>query len=109
MKMITIPKKEWPAGLAKAAGSFRLFGPVKEKEFHSFKRLDNGQLPDFSCLNTRLSPKHLVYPQTEVMLTYSLDESRADHHIMKEAAADTPPARCSASGPATPRPSCWCA
>ncbi|MCU0560923.1 MAG: 4Fe-4S dicluster domain-containing protein [Desulfobacterales bacterium] len=91
MKMIAIPKKEWPAGLAKAAGSFRLFGPVKEKEFHSFKRLENGQLPDFSCQNTRLSPKHLVYPQSEVMLTYSLDESRPDHHIMKEAPADTSP------------------
>ncbi len=91
MKMIVIPKNEWPSGLKQAAGRYQQFGPVKEKEFHSFKRLENGQPPDFSFLNTRLSPKHLVYPQTEVMLTYSLDESRPDAHILKEAPADQRP------------------
>jgi ferredoxin len=91
MKMIVIPKNEWPNGLTQAAGRYRQFGPVKEKEFHSFKRLEKGQEPDFSCLNTRLSPKHLVYPQTEVLLTYSLDESGPDAHILKEAPGDPTP------------------
>jgi sulfhydrogenase subunit beta (sulfur reductase) len=49
MKMITIQKSEWAGGLEKAAQAFRLFGPVKEKEFHSFKRLQNGALPDLAC------------------------------------------------------------
>jgi hypothetical protein len=83
MKMITINKSEWADGLQKAAQAFRLFGPVKEKEFHSFKRLQNGVLPDLACLNTRLSPKHLIYPQSEVMFDYTLDESQ-DHHILKK-------------------------
>jgi len=91
MKMITIQKSEWAGGLEKAAQAFRLFGPVKEKEFHSFKRLQNGVLPDLACLNTRLSPKHLVYPQSEVMFDYTLDESQADHHILKETARDASP------------------
>jgi sulfhydrogenase subunit beta (sulfur reductase) len=91
MKMITINKSEWAGGLEKAARAFRLFGPVKEKEFHSFKRLENGVQPDFACLNTRLSPKHLIYPQSEVMFDYSLDESQADHHILKETAPDVSP------------------
>ncbi len=91
MKMITINKSEWAGGLEKAARAFRLFGPVKEKEFHSFKRLQNGVQPDFACLNTRLSPKHLIYPQSEVMFDYSLDESQADHHILKETARDDSP------------------
>ena len=91
MKMITINKSEWAGGLEKAARAFRLFGPVKEKEFHSFKRLQNGVQPDFACLNTRMSPKHLIYPQSEVMFDYSLDESQADHHILKETARDDSP------------------
>ncbi|MBI5581542.1 MAG: 4Fe-4S dicluster domain-containing protein [Deltaproteobacteria bacterium] len=91
MKMITINKSEWADGLQKAAQAYRLFGPVKEKEFHSFKRLQDGVLPDLACLNTRLSPKHLIYPQSEVMFDYTLDESRADHHILKEAARDDSP------------------
>jgi sulfhydrogenase subunit beta (sulfur reductase) len=91
MKMIMINKSEWAGGLEKAARAFRLFGPVKEKEFHSFKRLQNGVQPDFACLNTRLSPKHLIYPQSEVMFDYSLDESQADHHILKETARDDSP------------------
>lgn len=91
MKMITINKSEWADGLQKAAQAFRLFGPVKEKEFHSFKRLPNGVLPDLACLNTRMSPKHLIYPQSEAMFDYTLDESRADHHILKETVRDDSP------------------
>ena len=91
MKMITIKKSEWAGGLEKAAQAFRLFGPVKEKEFYSFKRLQTGVLPDVTCLNTRLSPKHLIYPQSEVMFDYTLDESQADHHILKETARDYSP------------------
>jgi len=85
MKIVEINKKAWLTGLEKAAASYRLFAPVKEKEFHNFRELEKGEFPDLNCLNTRLSPKALVYPQSEVMFEYSLDETREDHHIMKEA------------------------
>jgi ferredoxin len=91
MKIIQIDKSQWASGLNQAAAAYRLFGPVKEKEFHSFKPLTNGAQPDLSCLNTRLSPKALVYPQSEVMFDYSLDESREDHHQLREAAKDYSP------------------
>jgi ferredoxin len=91
MKTIKIEKSQWAPGLEKASKAFRLIGPVKEKEFHSFKPLTNGAQPDLTCLNTRLSPKSLVYPQSEVMFNYSLDEGREDHHQMKEAAKDYSP------------------
>jgi len=64
--------------------AYRHFGPVKEDDFHNFKELVEDQLPDLSCLNTRLSPKSIIYPQSQVMFEYSLDESREDHHILKE-------------------------
>jgi ferredoxin len=91
MKIIKIDKSQWASGLNQAATAYRLFGPVKEKEFHSFKPLTNGAQPDLSCLNTRLSPKAIIYPQSEVMFDYSLDESRADHHQLNETSKDYSP------------------
>jgi hypothetical protein len=57
MKIVQIDKENWADGLKKLSKTYRLFGPVKEDDFHNFKELDQGQLPDLSCLNTRLSPK----------------------------------------------------
>jgi ferredoxin len=91
MKIVQIDKKNWADGLAKLSEAYRLFGPVKEDDFHNFQQLDQGQLPDLNCLNTRLSPKSIIYPQTEVMFEYSLDENQEDHHILKEANKDYSP------------------
>lgn len=91
MKVIKIEKSQWSQGLDKLRGAYRLFGPVKEKTFHNFQELSDGQQPDLTFQNTRLSPKSLVFPQSEAMLTYTLDEAEADHHIPKEAPKDYSP------------------
>jgi ferredoxin len=91
MEIIKIEKSQWAAGLDRAAKAYRMIGPVKEKEFHSFKVLPAGARPDMGYVNTRLSPKAVIYPQSEVMFTYSLDESRPDHHQLKEAPKDYAP------------------
>ena len=91
MKIIQIDKKKWAQGLDKAAQSYRLFGPVKEDGVHNFKELAKSRTPEFDGLNTRLSAKAIVYPQSEPLLEYTLDESREDHHIMKEVAGDYSP------------------
>jgi hypothetical protein len=80
MKVIQIDKEKWADGLKKAADSYRLFGPVKGEEFHNFKELVKGESPDLAYLNSRLSPKSIIYPQSEAMFEYSLDESAEDHH-----------------------------
>ncbi|MBW2336780.1 MAG: 4Fe-4S dicluster domain-containing protein [Deltaproteobacteria bacterium] len=84
MKVIQIDKEKWADGLDRLAGSYRLFAPVKEEEFYNFKELAKDEAPDLNYLNTRLSPKAIIYPQSEIMFEYSLDESAEDHHIMKE-------------------------
>jgi len=84
MKIFSISKDKWTDGFAQLAETYRLFGPVKENGFHDFRELAKGQAPEFDCLNTRLSAKSIIYPQSEALLEYSLDESLADHHIMKE-------------------------
>ena len=91
MKIVKIEKEKWEDGLAGLSSAYRLFGPVKEAEFHNFKELGKGQAPDLDCLNTRLSPKSIIYPQSETLFEYSLDESREDHHIMKEVDTDYSP------------------
>ena len=91
MKIIKIDKKNWADGLEKSKGVYRLFGPVKDNKSHEFKRLDKGELPDCNYFNTRLSPKSIIYPQSEIMFEYELDESKEDHHILKETDTDYPP------------------
>ncbi len=91
MKVIKIEKNRWDAGLQAMGASYRLFGPVKAKEGHEFKLLEKGAAPDFNLLNTRLSPKAIVFPQSEEILEFSLDENAEDHHIMKAVSRDLPP------------------
>jgi len=91
MKVTKIEKQNWPAGLGKLSASYRLFGPVKNDQFHIFKQLREGELPDFNFLNTRLAPKAIIYPQSEVMFNFTLDEKQADHHILKEIDKDYSP------------------
>ncbi|MBC8199317.1 MAG: 4Fe-4S dicluster domain-containing protein [Desulfobacterales bacterium] len=91
MKVVKIDKRNWAGKLEKLKESYRLFGPVKDNEFHIFERLDKGELPDFNYFNTRLSPKSIIYPQSETMLEFSLDKSKENHHILKETDTDCSP------------------
>lgn len=91
MKVIKIDKQKWAQGLETLKASYTVFGPVSNTQFHDFKALNKGELPDFSLLNTRLSPKSIIYPQSEVMFEYTLDENAEDHHIMKNVPADDTP------------------
>ncbi len=88
MKVIQIDKKKWAAGLEELKKSFKLFGPVKDSGFHRFKELEKNEQPDLTFQNTRLSPKAIVFPQSEVMFEYTLDESKPDHHIMQDVPGD---------------------
>ena len=91
MKIVQIDKKNWSAGLVKLRDAYRLIGPVRDGEFHSFKALETGMEPDFDFGNTRLSVKEIIYPQSEDMFEFSLDEKHEDHHQMKEVAKDYSP------------------
>jgi ferredoxin len=84
MKFIRIAKKEWEEGLERACKRYGLFGPVKADEFCMFKALKDGGVLDMDVQNTRLSPRSVVYPQSEKMFRYTLDEKQEDHHRLKE-------------------------
>lgn len=91
MKVMKINQTDWEKGLEKASSGYRLFGPKKVKKDHEFVALEKGEKPDFNFSNTRLSPKSIVNPQSEIMFTYSLDENDPDHHQMKEVKKDETP------------------
>ena len=91
MKIYQIDQKRWQAGLKKLQKGYRLFGPVKDQEFFLFKPLNQGEAPNLAFQNTRLSAKGVIYPQSQAMFDYSLDEKDEDHHRMREAAYDDTP------------------
>jgi sulfhydrogenase subunit beta (sulfur reductase) len=91
MKLAKFDKKQWAEGLDSLRESFRLLGPVKENTFYSFKELEVGEQPNFIFLNTRLSPKSILFPQSEAIVEYSLDSHKEDHHVMKAIETDASP------------------
>jgi sulfhydrogenase subunit beta (sulfur reductase) len=84
-------KKEWIKALNSIKRAYTLFVPVKKGDFHGFEALDEGKTPDFQYQNSRLSPKSLVYPQSERMFDYCLDKDDPDSHILKETPKDFSP------------------
>lgn len=91
MKVIRVDKEAWTEGIERLDNAFQLYGPVKQDKFHNFKKLGKGELLDLNLSNTHLSPKSLIYPQSETMFEYTLDENQDDHHILKEIDKDYSP------------------
>jgi len=81
-------KEEWLKALDALQESYRIFVPVKDGDFHTFKPLNEVKEPDFEYGNTRMSPKSLVYPQSERMFDYTLDDNDPEAHIVKETGKD---------------------
>jgi len=84
-------KTDWIKALEGLAEAYRVFAPVKEGDFHIFETVTEGKNPDFEFQNTRLSPKSIIYPQSERMFEYGLDEKDDAAHILKESPKDYSP------------------
>jgi len=84
-------KEEWVGVLEGLKDAYRVFVPVKEGDFHKFSPLENGTRPNFDFQNTRLSPKSLIYPQSERMFEYSVDSEDPEAHKVRESEKDFAP------------------
>lgn len=84
-------KPSWIAALRTLRDAYQIFVPVKEGDFHLFERLEDAKDPDFNYQNTRLSPKGLVYPQSERMFEVNLDRKDPEANIYKETGKDYSP------------------
>lgn len=87
----TFTKEEWIRALESLKDSYRIFVPVKQGDFHWFMLMEEGKEPDFDYQNTRLSPKHVLYPQSERMFEYTVDEKDPGYNLMEEAEKDFSP------------------
>ncbi len=91
MKILTIKKTDWEKGVDAARQSYRLFGPVLEDNMHVIRELDENQYPDLGYIDTVLSFKSILFPQSENILTASLNENDDNHHIFARPPADYSP------------------
>jgi ferredoxin len=84
-------KDDWGKALEELRKSTRILVPVKEGDLHTFQPLAEKGIPDWNYQNTRMSPKALVYPQSERMFEYSLGEGDANAHVLKESSKEYKP------------------
>jgi len=77
-------KEEWIEALERLKLAYSVFIPVKDGDFHTFKLMQDGDKPDFAFLNSRLSPKSVLYPQSERLFEYSIDENDPESDLLKE-------------------------
>ncbi len=84
MKLVSINKEDFQTGVTKLYNSYKLYIPVKEEDnSYAFKNSDKIDINNLLFLNTRLSPKFLVFPQTEKMFSYTTNTTDEDCNIMK--------------------------
>jgi hypothetical protein len=81
-------KERWNKALRGLGKKYRVYVPVKEGDFHIFRILGEVKKPDFSYQNSRLSPKSIVYPQSERMFECVLEESEPGGNVYKETGKD---------------------
>lgn len=82
---------EFESAVIRLRSSHKVFAPVLAGRHHEFRELAEGDRPDFSCRRPRVSPKGLIFPQSERLLVFTTDESDPGHHIMQEAPKEYPP------------------
>ncbi len=82
-------KKEWINSLYQI-DEYKIYVPVKQGYYHFFLPLSEGVSPDFSFFNTRLSPKAIIFPQSERMFEFSLSLDDPEAFILKEAKKEFP-------------------
>ncbi len=87
-----IKKAELSNFLDSLKKNYEVFVPVKEKGFYEFRPFADQHGLDQDFTNTRLSPKSFLFPQSERMLEFDLDEQKDDAYIPKEVPKEYPPA-----------------
>ncbi len=91
MQAKRIEKSTWTDGLRKLSANYRVFVPTVEGAYHKFAELTDDVTPDYDFQNTRLSPKNIIFPQSERMFEYTTNPSDPEANILKETAKDFGP------------------
>lgn len=84
-------KDEWLGAIEGLRREYKVFVPIKEGDLHFFREYKDGVKADFAYSNTRLSPKNIVYPQSERMFECPLSKDQEGAFILKESPKEFSP------------------
>ncbi|VFQ46771.1 4Fe-4S dicluster domain-containing protein [Desulfoluna butyratoxydans] len=91
MTILRIDKSRWTEGLDRARQAYALVGPAPDGEVPGFRELKESEYPIMDGGQTRLSPKGVVFPASQVMMTCSLKEGDPKKDIYEAVEIDTRP------------------
>jgi len=83
-------REEWIEALRGIGDSYKIFVPVKEGDFHNFRPLEQGTIPGFDLQNSSLSPKSIIYPQSERLFECPSGMEDPETGFLKEAPKEYP-------------------
>ena len=78
-----LKKDRLPEFIKAVSEDYTVFGPVKDRDFHHFARISPGDEIDFDYSNSRMSPKGLLFPQSEVLCRF--EDDRVDEEKVPQA------------------------
>ena len=84
MEIISIQKNKMAGALLKAQAVYTLAGPIKTSNGHTFRPLEQKELPDLEYTHTDLSAKSLVFPQEEVLFSFENDRTKSLSQSVRE-------------------------
>ena len=86
-----IKKTELADFVARLVEKYRVYAPVRQQQTTNFQEISTADQIDLSGVNTTLSPKSLILPQSETMFEFSLDRTSEKAGILYEIEIDPLP------------------
>ena len=72
--MMLLNKEKWPDFIGKLREK-TIWAPAGNADTFSFAPLKEGEIPVFDYLNTTVPPKKIIFPQTETMYRFQLEDT----------------------------------
>lgn len=91
MTILTIDKSSWNQGLDRSRSGYTLVGPSDNGAASEFRELTTGEYPAMDGTLTRLSPKGVVFPPSQVMMTCPLGQGDEKCNIYEAVEINTSP------------------
>ncbi len=86
-----IGKAELTEVLNRLMEHYKVYTPIRQNGMANFHLLTDGDQADFSFANTTVSPKSLMFPQSESMFEFTLDPDNDQAGILQEIEKDSSP------------------
>ena len=87
----SIKKKDLHALLNALLDNYRVYAPVRHQGMTNFQEISAADQVDLSQVNTTLSPKFLILPQSESMFQFTLMKTSEQAGILREIEKDFSP------------------